>query len=155
MATYKSPLDMSKQLKDPYYGLDLDNSQKDELVSKFKGKDLDTALERLRGGEGYGDVINGLVRYENYDDPVYSYFRNKFNVTDEDLNNLRHYDYDRRDYKDNSKLTWRDDLSKWADPVKDFVEEHNVNIEDVQEFLNRAYDRTNRKPLRDGTIIYK
>lgn len=99
MAIYKSPLDMSKQLKDPYYGLDLDNFQKDELVSKFKGKDLETALERLRGGEGYGDVINGLVRYENYDDesqyPNSKYLVKETSIQNPDPSNFSYWDDER------------------------------------------------------------
>lgn len=112
---------------------------------------------------GFGDYSGGIIDEINNskrnqqpenDDPVYSHFMKKFNTTKEALDNLRSYDYDRSKYKDNSKLTWRDPVEKWADPVKDFAEMNNVSEDDVREFLNRAYDRTNKGPLKDGTDIY-
>lgn len=61
----KNPLELSKQIKvDPIDRLDLDDHQKRYLKAKYKGADFDTAIERLRGGEGYGDVLGGLVTYE-------------------------------------------------------------------------------------------
>ena len=44
------------------YGLDPD--QVVELKQKFKGKDYKEAIKRLKGGEAFGDIINGLVTYE-------------------------------------------------------------------------------------------
>ena len=36
-----------------------------ELKEKFVGKDYETALDRLSQGEAFGDVLNGVISYEN------------------------------------------------------------------------------------------
>lgn len=45
---------------------DLDPSQIKELKSKYRGKDYAEAINRLKGGEAFGDILNGLVTYEKY-----------------------------------------------------------------------------------------
>lgn len=45
---------------------DLDPSHIKELKSKYKGKDYAEAINRLKGGEAFGDILNGLVTYEKY-----------------------------------------------------------------------------------------
>ena len=43
----------------------MDPAQVEELKSKYKGLDLENAIERLKGGEPFGDILNGLVTYED------------------------------------------------------------------------------------------
>lgn len=42
----------------------LEPSQIVELKQKFKGKDYAEAIKRLKGGEAFGDILNGLITYE-------------------------------------------------------------------------------------------
>lgn len=44
---------------------DLDPNQVKELKSKYKGKDYAEAINRLKGGEAFGDILTGLVTYED------------------------------------------------------------------------------------------
>jgi hypothetical protein len=43
---------------------DLDPSHIKELKNRYRGKDYAEAINRLKGGEAYGDILNGLVTYE-------------------------------------------------------------------------------------------
>lgn len=45
---------------------DLDPNNIKELKNKYKGKDYAEAINRLKGGEAFGDILNGLVTYEKY-----------------------------------------------------------------------------------------
>lgn len=45
---------------------DLDPSHIKELKNRYKGKDYGEAIKRLKGGEAFGDILNGLVTYEKY-----------------------------------------------------------------------------------------
>jgi len=46
-----------------------------ELKEKFVGKDYETALDRLSQGEAFGDVLSGVVQYEQKEESPKKYFK--------------------------------------------------------------------------------
>ena len=41
-------------------------ARKEELLATFKGQDLYTAIEELKQGRPYGEVLSGTIKYEKY-----------------------------------------------------------------------------------------
>lgn len=42
----------------------LDPNQIREIKQNFKGNDYNEAIKRLIGGEAFGDILNGVIKYE-------------------------------------------------------------------------------------------
>ena len=90
----------------------IEKEQLDELKETFKGKDYEEALRQVDEGRPFGEVLSGLVRYEEYDEDK------SFEATNEK--------------RMNGKENLKNKIEEWKKNNPDGKVEENVDIESLK-----------------------